>query len=94
MKTPLNVIGTKLRHLREQQGLTQDQLAAKCQVLGLDITRGTLAKIESEIRAVFDHEIPFIAQALNTGIESLYPKKPKALPRRFRNPSGTTKKLK
>jgi transcriptional regulator with XRE-family HTH domain len=35
----LNVIGPQLRRRREELGLTQDQLAAKCQVLGFDLTR-------------------------------------------------------
>ena len=85
----LNIIGPKIRELREQHGFTQDQVAAKCQVLGFDLTRGTLAKIESRIRAVSDHEIPFLAKALGCSIESLFPKKLQPLSRKPRNPGGT-----
>ena len=87
--TPLNVIGPKIRQVREQHGLTQDQMAAKCQILGLDLTRGTLAKIESRIRAVSDHEIPFLAKVLNCSIDSLFPKKLEPIFRKPRNPTGT-----
>ena len=44
----LNVIGPGLQRQREQIGWTQNQVAVKCQVLGFDVTRGTLAKIEAE----------------------------------------------
>ena len=87
--TTLNIIGPKVREIRQKFGFTQDQLAAKCQVLGCDLTRGTLAKIESRVRAVSDHEIPFLAKALNVGIESLFPKKLQPLSRKPRNPGGT-----
>lgn len=85
----LNIIGPKVRQLREQHGLTQDQVAAKCQVLGFDLTRGTLAKIESRVRAVSDHEVPFLAKALEVSIEALFPKKLLPLVRKPRNPGGT-----
>jgi transcriptional regulator with XRE-family HTH domain len=90
----LNVIGPLLRRVREAQGLTQDALAAKCQLLGLDVTRGTLAKIESRVRSVSDHEIPFLAKALNTSTESLFPKRLQPLQRKPRNPKGTSAKPK
>jgi transcriptional regulator with XRE-family HTH domain len=85
----LNVIGPQLRRRREELGLTQEHLAAKCQVLGFDLTRGTLAKIESRVRSVSDHEIPFLARALNTPVETLFPKKLQSLHRKPRNPGGT-----
>ena len=85
----LNVIGPRLRASRELCGLTQDQVAAKCQVLGLDLTRGTLAKIESQVRAVSDHEIPFLAKAVGVSIEELFPDKLQPLSRKPRNPGGT-----
>ena len=85
----LNVIGPQLRQQREAMGMTQDQLAAKCQVLGFDLTRGTLAKIESRVRSVSDHEIPFLAKALNIPMVALFPKKLLPLHRKPRNPHGT-----
>ena len=90
--TPLNVIGPKIRQARERYGLTQDQMAAKCQVLGLDLTRGTLAKIESRVRAVSDHEIPYLARVLDCSIDSLFPTKLEPIFRKPRNPNGTQRK--
>lgn len=88
-RTAINVTGPKIRQLRETLGMTQDQLAARCQVLGLDLTRGTLAKIETQIRAVSDHELPFIARALKTSIDALFSHRPVKLLRKARNPKGT-----
>ena len=85
----LNILGPKIRVVREAQGLTQEQVAAKCQVLGFDLTRGTLAKIESRVRAISDHEIPFLAKALDCTIDSLFPRRLQPLHRVPRNPSGT-----
>ena len=85
----LNILGPRIRAARKESGLTQDQMAAKCQVLGFDLTRGTLAKIESQVRAISDHEIPFLAKALDCSIESLFPKKLQPLSRMPRNPNGT-----
>jgi transcriptional regulator with XRE-family HTH domain len=69
----LNIIGSKVKALREQQQLTQDQLAARCQLVGLQISRGTLAKIESKVRCVTDEEALFLSKALKVEIQSLFP---------------------
>ena len=39
-------VGQRIRLLREERKLTQEQLSAKLQVGGCDITRSALAKIE------------------------------------------------
>ena len=39
-------VGTHLSWLRKQKKLTQEQLAARMQLLGCDMTRSALAKIE------------------------------------------------
>lgn len=71
----MNIIGPQIRRIRFKLGLTQNQLATKCQLIGLDITRGTLAKIESNLRTVTDIEIMQIAKALKVSVSDLYPKK-------------------
>ena len=88
MKTAINVVGSRIRKIRDQKGLSQEQMAAKCQILGFDLTRGTLAKIESGIRGVADHEIPFLARVLDTSIESLFPPAPVAIHRKPRFKGG------
>ena len=59
-----NVIGKNIRRVRKSRKLTQDVLAAKLQVKGLDISRGTLAKIESGIRHITLEELKTIKEVL------------------------------
>lgn len=68
----MNIVGINVRINRESQGLTQDQLAAKCNLLQWNISRGTLAKIEVKVRRVTDIEVKLLAQALNISIDDLY----------------------
>ncbi|HGS5383205.1 TPA: helix-turn-helix domain-containing protein [Vibrio parahaemolyticus] len=69
----MNVVGVNIRQLRKQQKITQEQLSAKCNVIGLDISRGTLAKIEAGVRQVTDVEIVMIARALRVNEGALFP---------------------
>ncbi len=50
MATEQNMIGPTLRSLREAEGLTQAELAGRLQLAGWDISRETLAKVESQVR--------------------------------------------
>ncbi|HIF9305530.1 helix-turn-helix transcriptional regulator [Photobacterium damselae subsp. damselae] len=70
--TKLNIIGSQVRALRKSQKLTQEELATKCNLLGFDVSRSTLAKIEAEIRQVTDIELFIIAKALNININQLF----------------------
>ena len=58
------MIGPRLRSLREAEGLTQAELAARLQLAGWDISRETLAKVESQVRCVTDRELVRFAAAL------------------------------
>ena len=55
--------------------MTQPILAARCQRLGWDLSRETLAKIESQIRWVSDFELSCLAFALGVQISDLLPTK-------------------
>ena len=68
-----NVVGSTIRKLRNAQGLTQEVLSARCGVAGYDVPRGTLAKIEAEIRGISDIELYVVARVLGVKIEDLYP---------------------
>ena len=71
---PTNIIGKQVSRLRNQLGISQDQLSAKCQRVGLDISRGTLSKIEAGIRCVSDQEALLLSQALGVSVSDLFPK--------------------
>ena len=64
MATDQNMIGPMLRSLREAEGLTQAEFAARLQLAGWDISRETLAKVESQVRCVTDRELVRFADAL------------------------------
>ena len=72
-KTPANVVGPQIRDLRNALGLTQEQLAARCQLVGYDISRATLAQIEARLRCVIDSELLFFARVFRVTTDSLYP---------------------
>ena len=65
-------IGNNIRKLREAQHMTQDTLAAKLQLLGCDITRSAVAKIEVGQRHLYPDEIIHIKQILNTTYDEIF----------------------
>ncbi|MDU5111299.1 MAG: helix-turn-helix transcriptional regulator [Clostridium sp.] len=69
-----NIIGDNVRRLRKEQKLTQEQLTAKLQTIGLDIDRPMLTRIELKQREVYDYEAMGISTALNIPIEDLFKK--------------------
>jgi transcriptional regulator with XRE-family HTH domain len=70
-----NIAGPQIRKLRYQQGLTQTLFAARCSVLGLELSRGTLSKIEAQLRCVTDVELVALAEALRVEVAVLLPPK-------------------
>lgn len=70
-----NVVGEQVRHLRNQTGLSQEELAARCQRQGWDIDRFTIARIEAGTRWVGDFEVIELARALRTTLLRLYEQK-------------------
>ncbi len=65
-------IGSNIRKLREAAKLTQEQIAAKLQVQGCDITRSAVAKIEVGQRHLYPDEIILLRQILNTSFEDIF----------------------
>jgi len=80
-----NIVGPRVRKLRYQQGLTQEMLAARCTILGLELTRATLSKIEAQLRCVTDAELVVLAEALKVSVSALLPPK-KARPHKAAGP--------
>lgn len=65
-------IGNNIRLLREKSGITQEQLAAKLQVNGCDITRSAVAKIEVGQRHLYPDEIFLIKHILNVSYDEIF----------------------
>ena len=71
---PKNLVGPQVSKLRYQHGLSQNELAAKCQRLGWNISRGIVAGIEGQVRCVTDLEFALLARVLGTSLDALLPK--------------------
>lgn len=74
MHKHFNVIGPQVRRLRSRRGWSQNDLAIKLQILGMEAaSRGKVSKIESRIIWIADEDLIYLARALGVGIEELYP---------------------
>ena len=61
----LNVAGVHVRALRLERGLSQEQLAAKLQLLGYSIGQKAISRMETGDRVVADYELLLLAQVLD-----------------------------
>ena len=65
-------VGNNIRKIREEAKMTQDMLATRLQLLGCDITRSAVAKIEVGQRHIYPDEIKLIKEILNTTFERIF----------------------
>lgn len=63
-----NVAGCNIRIAREKASLSQEELAAKIQLKGLNITQKAISRIETGDRLVADYELAYFADALGVTI--------------------------
>jgi len=65
-----NVVGKRVREARKQAKppITQEDLVARLQVLGLKVDQSTISKIEQGSRPVFDFEVVALAKALKVSV--------------------------
>lgn len=71
-KASKNIVGPQVRRLRSDAGLSQADLAARCQRSGWDIDRFTIARIEGGTRWVGDVEVLELARALKVPFVQLF----------------------
>ncbi|MBR6735478.1 MAG: helix-turn-helix transcriptional regulator [Oscillospiraceae bacterium] len=64
-------IGEKIKLLREERKLTQEEVAARLQVLGCDVTRSALAKIEVGQRHIYPDEIKRLAEIFKVSCDDI-----------------------
>ena len=69
-----NAVGAEIRKLRNARSMTQEMLVARCNLAGCNITRGTLGKVEAQIRGISDVELFAISRALKVNMEDLFPR--------------------
>ncbi|MEL7608946.1 MAG: helix-turn-helix transcriptional regulator [Bacillota bacterium] len=65
-------IGQNISTIRRAKGLTQERLSAKLQVVGCDITRSALAKIEVGQRHLYPDELKALKTVLEIRYEDLF----------------------
>lgn len=66
-----NGIGDRVRALREELGLSQEQLMAQLQLLGMDAERGVVKRIENGDRAVSELELRLLARFFKVSYQFL-----------------------
>lgn len=67
-----NMIGDKVRQLRIENHLSQQQLSDKLETLAIYICRGSISRIEDKKRTVTDIELYGLSQILSTPIEDFF----------------------
>lgn len=66
-----NISGERVKEERLRANLSQEQLAYKLQIIGLDVTQKVISRIENGSRVVADYELDYLATALGTTINHL-----------------------
>ena len=65
-------IGVKVKYYREQAHLTQEELAAKLQTRGCNITRTMVGHIETGYRTASVYEIDALVEVLGVDYNALF----------------------
>ncbi len=64
-------VGENVKRLRIKAKMTQDMVAAKLQLMGCDITRSAVAKIEVGQRHLYPDEIMLLREIFNTSYDEI-----------------------
>ena len=67
-----NTTGENIALLRKKLWLSQRALADKLQLMGLDVNKNAIQRMESGQRFITDIEILFLKEALNVTLEELF----------------------
>lgn len=66
-----NLVGPRLRVLRERDGMSQRDLARRLQLVGMDMDKNVITRIETNKRYVTDLELRAIATIFNVSYQYL-----------------------
>lgn len=67
-KGQANSCGGRIRKLRETRGYSQNDLAIRLQLAGINMTQKIISRIETGHRVVPDYEIQYLAEALGVSV--------------------------
>lgn len=68
-----NASGKRIRERREAAGLSQEELAAQLQIVGLNLNQKAISRIETGERVIPDFELLYFSKVLNVQICELLP---------------------
>lgn len=66
-----NIVGIKVAELRKNLRISQRELADRLQIIGLDIDKNAVQRIESGQRFVTDIELGYLAKVFGITVEAL-----------------------
>ena len=67
-----NVCGERIAKFRTELNLSQRKLADRLQVIGLDVDKNAIQRMESGQRFITDIELIYLAKALNKPLSELF----------------------
>ena len=67
-----NLSGRRIREARLRLGLSQEELAVKLQLLGLQVGQMAVSRMETGKRIIPDFELPVLARALGVTTDWLF----------------------
>lgn len=74
MPSHRNIVGPQVMRIRNAKSMSQADLAVACQLIGWDVSRGVIARIEGRVKWVSDGELLQLAKALKVSVPELFPK--------------------
>ena len=66
-----NVISKRVRYFRKLRNISQGQLAARLQVMNINIEQQGISSIENNSRIVTDYELACLCRALGVTVEEM-----------------------
>ena len=63
-----NMVGARVTEARKKQGMQQNELLARLQVSGIEISAPALSLLEGQKRPVSDFELVALAKALDVSV--------------------------
>lgn len=67
-----NIVGSRIRTLRLQNGFSQQRLAERLELLAVYICRGSISRIEEHLRTVTDIELKAFSEIFHVTVNDLY----------------------
>ena len=66
-----NICGKNIAKFRKEMGISQRELSEKLQLIGLDVDKDAIQRMESGQRFITDIELIYLAKALNMSVLEL-----------------------